>query len=193
MIVKNRLSATTRKELRAWLKDNSTVERECWVVVSNKPEPNKILYLDAVEEALCFGWIDSVRKRLSPTETGQRLSPRVKGSNWTELNKERARRLERLGLMTEWGRKVLPDMSPESFKIDPIIEDRLKEDIETYTNFQSFPELYCRIRIDTIHSVKKNPELFESRLKKLVDNTKAKKMYGAWNDNGRLIEEENDT
>ena len=51
-----------------------------------------------------------------------------------------------------------------------------------------FPELYRRIRIDTIHQVKKEPELFIKRLEKFIENTKQGKMYGAWNDNGRLSE-----
>lgn len=56
------------------------------------PTPDVLLYLDVVEEALCFGWIDGVKKKISETELAQRLS---------ELNKERVRRLEKLGLMRE--------------------------------------------------------------------------------------------
>jgi len=56
------------------------------------------------------------------TELAQRLSPRSKNSSWTELNKERVRRLERLGLMRKEGREALPDMDPESFRIDAVIE-----------------------------------------------------------------------
>ena len=84
---------------------------------------------------------DGIKKKISETELAQRLSPRSKKSSWTELNKERARRLEKLGLMTEAGRKVLPDLSYESFKIDPIIELRLKEESDVYQNFVRFPDL----------------------------------------------------
>ena len=62
-------------------------------------------YLDAVEEALCFGWIDSTVKTIDGV-TLQRFGKRVKNSQWTELNKERCRRLEALGLMTDSGRAV---------------------------------------------------------------------------------------
>lgn len=151
-------------------------------------QPGAIQYLDAVEEALCFGWVDSTKKKLSPTEVAQRLSPRQKKSNWTELNKERIRRLEKLGLMKEEGRRVLPDMRLESFIIDKEIEARLKEDDQAYQNFLNFPELYRRIRIDTIQSYRNEPELFNKRLDKFIKSTKENKMYGQWNDNGRLLD-----
>jgi hypothetical protein len=104
------------------------------------------------------------------------------------LNKERVRRLEKLKLMTDEGRRVLPDMSSHSFIIDKFIEKRLKEDVLVYKNFMNFPELYRRIRIDTIQQVKSQQELFEKRLDKFIQNTKQNKMYGSWNDNGRLID-----
>ncbi|SDX07435.1 YdeI family protein [Paenibacillus sp. CF384] len=189
MEMTNLLAAKSREDLRAWLLENSTIEKSCWVVVSVTPTPDVVLYLDAVEEALCFGWIDGVKKKISETEVAQRLSPRSKKSSWTELNKERVRRLERLGFMRDEGRKVLPDMNPESFRMDEVIEQRLREEPTAYANFLAFPDLYKRIRIDTIQSYKDQPELFLSRLDKFIANTKANKMYGQWHDNGRLIDE----
>ena len=85
-------------------------------------------YIDAVEEALCFGWIDSTTKRLPDGTTAQRLCPRRPRSVWSELNKERCRRLERLGLMTDAGRAVLPDMSDSGFSIDGDILRELHSD-----------------------------------------------------------------
>lgn len=60
-----------------------------------------------MEEALCFGWIDSTVKKLDTGITIQRLSPRKKGSIWSELNKERCRRMEKLGKMTQAGKKSI--------------------------------------------------------------------------------------
>lgn len=185
--MENMLNVTTREALRNWLQLNCSTEKCCWVIVSITPKPETLLYLDVVEEALCFGWIDGIKKKNSENQLVQRLSPRVKKSSWTELNKQRARRLEKLGLMTDEGRKVLPDLSDNAFIIDKAIEERLRETELIYENFIGFPELYRRIRIDTIIQVKNNPELFEKRLNKLIENTKNNKMYGAWNDNGRLI------
>lgn len=94
--------------------------------------------------------------------------------------------MERLGLMTDAGRAVLPDMSPKGFVIDEDIEKALKADAEVWNNFQKFPSLYQRVRIDTIQIKKKQPALFQSRLQKLIEHTKHGIMYGEWNDNGRL-------
>ena len=170
------------------MQDNSSIKTSCWVVVSIVPKADTLLYLDVVEEALCFGWIDGIKKKNSENQLVQRLSPRSKKSSWTELNKERVRRLEKLGLMTDEGRKVLPDMSSKSFVIEKFIEKKLKEDVLVYKNFMNFPELYRRVRIDTIQQVKNQQELFMKRLDKFIENTKQDKMYGSWNDNGRLID-----
>lgn len=177
-----------RIELRAWLQQHSNDMPYCWVIVSITPVPNILLYLDVVEECLCFGWIDGVKKKISDTQLAQRLSPRHPKSSWTELNKERVRRLERLGLMTEEGRKVLPDMNKEHFIIHPHILQALQEDSEVYAHFLAFPALYQRVRIDTIQSTEHQPEVFHNRLQKLITNTKANKMYGQWHDNGRLLD-----
>lgn len=186
MRIKNLLPIKLRKDLRIWLEKNSLNETCCWIIVSMKQAPDTLLYLDAVEEALCFGWIDGTKKKISENELAQRLSPRSKNSSWTELNKERVRRLEKLGLMKEEGRKVLPDMSPDSFSVHPIIEQRLYEDIQAYENFTKFPELYKKVRIDTIQSYINQPDLFNYKLEKFITNTKQNKMYGQWNDQGRL-------
>ncbi|RJE86149.1 thymidylate synthase [Paenibacillus sp. 1011MAR3C5] len=187
MEIENLLTVKSRSELRAWLEENHKTEACCWVIVNMTPNQDTLLYLDAVEEALCFGWIDGVKKKLSESGLAQRLSPRSKKSSWTELNKERVRRLERLGLMRDEGRRVLPDMDPESFQIDRAIEQRLKEDKQVYENFMAFPTLYQRVRLDTIQSIQHDSALFESRLDKLITNTRDNKMYGQWHDHGRLI------
>lgn len=187
MEIENLIKVTTGEDLRVWLQQNSKTEKCCWVIVSMTPNPDTLLYLDAVEQSLCFGWIDGVKKKISETELAQRLSPRSKKSSWTELNKERVRRLEKLGLMDDEGRKVLPNMDDDSFKIDSVIEKRLKEQKQVYENFLAFPALYQRIRIDTIQRNKKDPEIFNTRLDKFIINTKENKMYGQWHDNGRLL------
>ncbi|MEC0227342.1 YdeI/OmpD-associated family protein [Paenibacillus alba] len=188
MEIENLIPAKSREDVRIWLQENGKTKKFCWVVVSMTPTPNMLLYLDVVEEALCFGWIDGVKKKISETELAQRLSPRSKKSSWTELNKERIRRLDKLGLMRDEGRRVLPDMDHNSFRIDEEIEQRLKEEKQVYDNFIAFPDLYKRVRIDTIQSIKHQSELFRSRLDKFIINTRENKIYGQWNDNGRLEE-----
>ncbi|RED84202.1 YdeI/OmpD-associated family protein [Cohnella phaseoli] len=189
MEIENLVPVTSREELRDWLLNNGKAEKCCWILVSMTPTPGTLLYLDAVEEALCFGWIDGTKKKYSEKTMAQRLSPRSKKSSWTELNKERVRRLEQLGLMRDEGRRVLPDMDHRSFRIPEEIEQRLKEDKQVYDNFVAFPDLYKRIRIDTIQSVKSQPELYRSRLDKFIANTRENKVYGQWHDNGRLLDD----
>lgn len=100
-----------RRQLREWLQENHASAKECWIVMSRaKTPPVGILpYLDVVEEALCFGWIDSTLKKLPDGRLAQRLSPRRKNSHWTELNKERCKRLAEQGLMTDAGLKAMND------------------------------------------------------------------------------------
>ena len=80
MEIKNLIPVKSREDLRVWLQENCKTEKFCWVVVSMKPTPDTLLYLDAVEESLCFGWIDGVKKKISETQLAQRLSPRSKKS-----------------------------------------------------------------------------------------------------------------
>lgn len=109
MEIENLLHFAERSELRQWLVDNHTTSRVCWVVTSRSKHPERgvIPYIEVVEEALCLGWIDSTVKRLPDGRLAQRLSPRRKGSHWTDLNKQRCNDLEHRGLMTESGRRAL--------------------------------------------------------------------------------------
>jgi uncharacterized protein YdeI (YjbR/CyaY-like superfamily) len=103
------LEFKTRNELRQWLLANHAVAKECWVTTNRTkiPREDAIPYLEVVEEALCFGWIDSTVKRLPDGRNAQRLSPRRKKSHWTELNKQRCADLIRRGLMTPAGLAAL--------------------------------------------------------------------------------------
>ena len=103
------LEYKSREELRQWLIEHHATSKECWVTMyrTKIPRIDAIPYLEVVEEALCFGWIDSTLKRLPDGRCAQRLSPRRKGSHWTELNKQRCADLDRRGLMTPAGRAAL--------------------------------------------------------------------------------------
>ena len=184
--MRNLLNIKTRQEFRDWLEQNHNKETECWVVLQKgKPTDYGLWYLDFVEEALCFGWIDSVHKNIDGFGHAQKFSPRTSKSPWSELNKERVRRLERLGLMTNAGRKVLPDMNAP-FVIDEDILELINSDKTLHDNFYSFPELYQRIRLNSIQRERKKPEVFERMKKTFVEKTRQGKMYGSWNDYGRL-------
>ena len=178
---------TDRAAFRAWLTENAATATECWVRVRRgRPvDDGSFWYLDAVEEALCFGWIDSTTTR---AEDGflQRFTPRKKNSPWTELNKERVRRLERLGLMTDLGRAALPARGPRSFRVDPDVAAALKA-ARVWSKFRALPPLYQRVRAYNVAFYKtKNPAAYERSLRHLIDATRAGKLFGEWNDYGRL-------
>lgn len=188
MTLKNVLDIRNRNEFRKWLMQNCSTERECWIAVKRgkTPPEDALWYLDAVEEALCFGWIDSTLKNVNGVPL-QRFGPRSKSGRWTELNKERCRRLEKLGLMTEKGRDACPTLDAE-FVIESDILEQFSENPRAFENFKKFPELYQRVRVDNIQRVRASSELFESRLKKLIEASARGKMFGEWNDGGRLID-----
>lgn len=174
-----------RAAWRAWLEQYHRTASEIWLILDDRPEEQFLSYLDSVEEAICFGWIDGVQKRVSSDERAQRFTPRRPRSNWTELNKERARRLIRLGLMTDSGRATLPDLTLR-FAIAEDIELALKAEPDAWSNFLAFPELYKRVRIGYIEEVRKDKSEFERRLLNFVKKTAVNQMYGNWNDGGRL-------
>ena len=181
---------TSRDEFRRWLQSHYDTETECWVRVKRgRPkEDGTFWYIDAVEEAMCFGWIDSTVKTIDGIST-QRFCRRRKGSNWTELNKARCHRMEQLGRMTDAGRAVYPTATEGKFQVDSEILAVLQSDPTVWANYQKQPELYRRVRIDTIQFNKKiRPELYHTRLQKYIENTRKGILYGEWNDGGRLTD-----
>lgn len=185
----NILKIKNRWDFREWLIQNANSETECWIEVKRgKPiDNNTFYYLDAVEEALCFGWIDSTHKVIDGVRL-QRFSPRKKNSPWTELNKERVRRLEKLSLMTDAGRAVLPPMGARSFKVDFDIEKAMKQ-ARVWSKFKAFPQLYQRVKAYNVVFYKNRDAVaYKRALEHLISETKKGKMFGEWNDYGRLID-----
>ena len=185
------LDINSREAFRAWLTEHAESAQECWVQVKRgRPTDDKhFWYLDAVEKALCFGWIDSTH-RLIDGRRMQRFTPRKKNSPWTELNKERVRRLERLGMMTDAGRRVLPPMGERSFKFDADVVSAMKA-ARVWTKFRHYPPLYQRIRAYNVTFYKKRDNsMYEQTLQHLIDETRQGRMFGEWNDYGRLLDYE---
>ncbi len=109
MEITNLLEFRHRSQLREWLTEHHSTAKECWVTMyrTKTPRNDCIPYIEVVEEALCFGWIDSTVKRLPDGRNAQRLSPRRKNSHWTELNRQRCTSLDERGLMTDAGRAAV--------------------------------------------------------------------------------------
>ena len=174
-----------RPAWRAWLERNHRAASEIWLLLDDRPEASTVSYLDAVEEAICFGWIDGIQKRFSICERAQRFTPRKPRSHWTELNKERVRRLIRLGLMADAGWTTLPDLTTQFTVADDIME-ALKAEPDAWPHFLAFPDLYRRVRTGYIEESRRDRGEFERRLRNFVRKTASNQMFGNWNDGGRL-------
>ena len=109
MQISTTLYAKDRDAWRAWLKGNHQKVAEIWLVYFKKHTRRpSITYANAVEEALCFGWIDGIVKRIDDERYAQRFTPRRANSKWSALNRHRARRLIAERRMTSAGEAVLP-------------------------------------------------------------------------------------
>ena len=106
----NTFYAKNRKTWRDWLSKNHDKEKEIWLVYYRKSSGKPtVTYPEAVEEALCFGWIDSIEKGIDSERFAGRFTPRRPKSNWSESNRVRARRLITSKQMPPSGRQVLPN------------------------------------------------------------------------------------
>jgi uncharacterized protein YdeI (YjbR/CyaY-like superfamily) len=170
---------SSRSEWRAWLEAHHATKTEVWLLARrSQRERTHFTYIESVLEALCFGWIDGIAKTYDEQLGAQRFTPRRKGGNWTELNKERCRRLIADGLMTPAGFAVLPDLDVSTFRIAPDIEAALRADPRTWAHFEGFDPLYRRIRVGYVEEMRKQPAEFEKRLTRLVETTAKNKQFG---------------
>ncbi|WP_221091453.1 YdeI/OmpD-associated family protein [Deinococcus aquaedulcis] len=166
----------SRAEWRRWLEAHHASAKEIWLVTGRTARA--VSYLEAVEEALCFGWIDGIAKRLDEAQLAQRFTPRRKGSHWTELNKARARRLIDQGRMTEAGRAALPDLTVRPVELAPDLQAALEADPVVWRHYQAFSEHYRRIRIGYIEEMRGRPAEFQKRLGHFVAKTRQNKPFG---------------
>ncbi len=150
--------------------------QEIWLVYPMKGsgEPS-LSYNDAVEEALCFGWIDSTVKHIDALHRAQRVTPRRKGSPYSRPNIERLIWLEARGMLHPKVREsVLPLLSaPYVFPED--ILNALRADETVWENFQGFSASYRRIRVAYIDDARKRPEEFRKRLNNFIEKTRNNK------------------
>lgn len=171
--------AVDRAKWRNWLIENHKQKQEIWLLSPKKATGLVgVAYNDAVEEALCFGWIDGIAKKYDDVYSAQRYTPRRAKTNWSELNKYRARKMIADGLMTVAGQAVLPNLDSEDFVIAEDILAALQKDPQTWANFLAFPDHYQKIRIGFVEEVRKNTPIFEQRLANLVKQTSLNKKFG---------------
>jgi uncharacterized protein YdeI (YjbR/CyaY-like superfamily) len=175
-----------RKQWRAWLAKNGGKKKEIWLIYYNKASgKQRIPYNDAVEEALCYGWIDGILKSMDKERFVQRFSPRRKGSVLSEMNKERIRRMIKQKKMTSAGLKAVAHAfdkekdKEKKFIIPKYILTELKKNKKAWKNFQNFPEHYKRIRIVYIgHHGERSKEEFKKKLDYFIRMTEKNKRFG---------------
>jgi uncharacterized protein YdeI (YjbR/CyaY-like superfamily) len=101
-------AAETAADWRAWLARNGRCEKEVWLVVQRKDSATpSVSYGEAIEQALCFGWIDSHARKRDAGSFQLRFTPRRPRSNWSRVNQRRAARMIEQGLMTEHGQAAI--------------------------------------------------------------------------------------
>ena len=190
MEVTNLLDIHTRAELYRWYQENHDKASDFWLRVNRSAadRPGVVRYVDAVEVALCFGWIDSTQKKIDEGRPIQHFTPRRKRSNWCERNLIRCRRLVQLGEMTPAGLAAAPDLDPSLFVFEDWVLDALRADELAWANYISFPETYRRIRVDYIQHYRQTGRAAEAQkaLSRFVKDCHAGKMLPGWDDFGRL-------
>ena len=173
------LYITDRKDWRKWLEKNFDKEREIWLIYTKKSSGKpRIVYNDAVEEALCFGWIDSTIKSLDEENAIQRFSPRNPKSSYSQPNKERMKWLLKQNMIHPSILKKAKQIASEKFVFPEDIMGAIKKDKTAWKNYNTFSDTYKRIRIAYIDSARERPEEFRKRLKNLINKTRENKQIG---------------
>ncbi len=166
-----------RRVWRKYLEDHFQTSREIWLVFPMKESGEKSLsYNDAVEEALCFGWIDSTIKHIDELHRAQRFTPRRQGSPYSRPNIERLIRMEACGMIHPAVRDSILPVIRTPFVFPEDILDALKQDDEVWKNYQRFSDPYKRIRIAYIDAARMRPEEFRKRLNSFIEKTRRKRL-----------------
>lgn len=176
-----KLHVTTRAAWRVWLEKHHARETEVWLIFykqhTGKP---RVPYDDAVEEALCFGWIDSIVRRIDDDCYMQKFTPRKANSKWSDSNRARVKKLLKAGLMTEAGKAVLeekqkaenrkqtphsPPVNGGKAEVAADVRRAVKANKRAAEYFNTLPPGYLRTCMKWIDDAKKS----ETRVKRITD------------------------
>jgi uncharacterized protein YdeI (YjbR/CyaY-like superfamily) len=160
------LYVSTRDAWRAWLAEHHASASEVWLIYPKKTSSRpRIPYTDAVEEAICFGWIDSLVRRIDADCFAQKFTPRKDTKKWSAINKARLRRMIKTGRMTAAGMAVIGDAlkrarliaesEPRPTDLPDEIEARLQQHPRAWAFFQSLAPSYRRHYVRWITAAKR--------------------------------------
>ena len=166
---------TTRAAWRSWLAAHHDRETEIWLIYNKRHtgEP-RVEYDDAVEEALCFGWIDSIVRTIDENRYAQKFTPRKAKSKWSELNKRRFAKMVAEGKMTAAGLAKSPPEDTGGTEVKPLEDDSVPGYIEAalrangaaWVNFSNLAPSYRRLYVRWIEDAKRE----ETRRKRLAES-----------------------
>lgn len=179
------LTVNSRKEWRAWLAKNYKTASDIWLVNFRKASGKQLItYNEAVEEALCYGWIDSIVKKLDAESWVQRYTPRNPKSGLSEMNKERIRRLIASKKMRKPGLTAIArhlsqfSVVPRQFAFPNDILDEIRKNPVAWKHYRKFPLSYRRIRIGWIDGSRTRADVFKKRLRYFIAMTEKNKRFG---------------
>lgn len=180
--------ASNRQKWRQWLKVNYKKHTLIWLIIYHKKSKTPSIYYDeAVEEALCFGWIDSVKYKRDAESAYQMFTPRKAKSNWSKLNKERVERMTKAGLMTNAGQKLI-DYAKQNGNWDVLneIEDKIipadllqlfDENKIAKSHFENFSSSSKKIILGWIQSAKRPETRAKRMLATIIAASENKKAF----------------
>lgn len=179
-----RVVVRSRAEWRAWLSEHHTQTESIWLVTykkSARPELH-VPWTDVVQEAICFGWIDSQASKLDEERRMVRLSPRKRGSAWSAINKAHVAELSEQGLITDAGwEKIEAAKQDGSWEfLDDVEAGIIPEDLATAfesvpgsrESFEAFPRSTTRATLEWIKRAKR-PETRQQRISQTVEKSAA--------------------
>jgi uncharacterized protein YdeI (YjbR/CyaY-like superfamily) len=169
----------TRADFRNWINDNCTTSNGIWLVFSKHKSITTLKASEALEEALCFGWIDGQMKSIDETKSLKYFSSRRKGSKWSEKNKNLIKELEAAGKMTDFGRAKVEEAKKSGMwdkpKPEPINDEQVQmlekliEGFEpAYTNFISMSPS-VRKNYTGLYFDAKSDDARKRRLEKIIN------------------------
>lgn len=162
-----------RNVWRKWLEENFEAKNEIWFVFPSKESGEPALsYNDAVEEALCFGWIDSTTGHLDDKHGIRRFTPRKNFGYYSRPNIERLIWLDKQGLIHTKIRPTVVSVMETEFIFPEDILNAIRKDEIAWKNYQKFSEPYKRIRIAYIDAARNRPEEFKKRLNSFLEKTR---------------------
>ncbi len=177
------LDMRSRQAWRKWLQKHHASESEIWLVFHKKHTNRPSIALsDAIDEALCFGWIDSLVRRLDEDRYARKFTPRKPDSKWSTINRRRYKQLKAAGLLAAAGLARKPinrsgDAPRLPAVIPPYIKKQLTMNLRAWAHFETLPPSHRRNCLAWVDSAKKD-ETKQKRLRELIGLLKAGKKLG---------------